>query len=312
MLEFLSNPQWAGIAGIVAIIGLFLQYGRKKIRSSARENEKQFNYEVNDLAERFLLVYKAHDIEHAQIPQFVKKAGELSLADLSSNTALLKALDENLLSATCTHFGIQREWLDGGNVPIYDSPYFDKQLKEYIHFLVQLKKDHSSIEGFALKCPEDKLKHSEQNFDIALLFRGNIENMRNADEEPIWRYYPIADYNFWGYQRTRLQLKAMIHIANLFHIFISGCQMKKDEIKQIRKGTIFPGPLMEDRSQVAWHPDEYTFCEIDTFQPHDIEEAKQVREVIYKNFYQQLKKCDGIDLKRLQHSSQSHRKVLSC
>ena len=300
MLEFLSNPQWAGIAGIVAIIGLFLQYGRKKIRSPARENEKQFNYEVNDLAERFLLVYKAHGIEHAQIPKFVKKAGELSLADLSSNSALLKALDENLLSDTCTHFGIQREWLDGGNVPIYPRIYFDKQLREYIHFLSRLKKEHSQVNGFAIKCPEDRLQKDEPDYDIALLFRGNIENWNSLDEEPIWRYYPIADYNFWGYQRTRLQLKAMIHIAFLFGIFIHGYQMTQEEIRRIREGKNFPEPLLENRSYAAWHPDEYIFCEIGKFQPYDIEETQHVSEMIHRDFYKLLEKSGGIDQDRLQ------------
>ncbi len=312
MMEFLSNPQWAGIAGIVAIVGLFLQHGRKKAKTATKEVEKQFHYEVNNLAERYLLVYKSHNIEHAQIPKYFENIGGISFSDLSSNTALLKALNDTILSKTCVHFGIQREWLEGGNVPIYSSLSFDKQLGEFIHFLSGLRTVHSHIQGFAIKCSEDKLKKDGSDYDIALLFRGDIEDWSQGDGEPLWRYYSLEDHNFWGYQRTRLQLKAMIHIANLFHIFISGCQMTNDEIKQIREGTIFPGLLMEDRSQVAWHPDEYTFCEIDTFQPRDIEEAKQVREVIYQNFYQQLEKCDGIDLKRLQHSSQSHRKVLSC
>ena len=156
--------------------------------------------------------------------------------------------------------------------------------------------------------PDDNLIKGESNHDIALLFRGTIKDWSQSDEEPIWRYYPLEDFNFWGYQRTRLQLKAMIHIAYLFNISISGHQMTKSEISQIREGTIFPDPLMENRSHVAWHPDEYIFCEIDTFQPHDIEEAQQVRKFIHQDFYHHLEKCDGIDLKRLQHSSQSHRK----
>lgn len=303
MMEFLSNPQWAGIAGIVAIVGLFLQHGRKKAKTVTKEAEKQFHYEVNGLAERYLLVYKSHNIEHAQIPKVVKNTSGLSFADLSSNTALLKALNDTILSKTCAQFGIQREWLEGGNVPIYSSLCFDKQLREYIHFLTRLSTVHSHIQGFAIKCPEDQLKKDGPDYDIALLFRGDIGDWSQGDGEPLWRYYPLEDHNFWGYQRTRLQLKAMIHIANLFHVFISGCQMTQDEIKQVREGTIFPGPMMKERSQVAWHPDEYTFCEIDTFQPHDIEEAEQVSVLIYQNFYQQLEKCDGIDLERLQHFS---------
>ncbi len=302
MLDFLSNPQWTGIAAIATIVSVVvgLLFQRRQKQAATQKNKKQFHYEVNDLAEKFLLVYKTHGIEHAQIPQFVKKAGELSLADLSSNTALLKALDENFLSATCTHFGIQREWMDGGNVPIYPRIYFDKQLKEYIHFLSRLKKEHSQVNGFAIKCPEDRLQKDEPNYDIALLFRGNVKNLINVDQEPIWRYYPIEDENYWGYQRTRLQLKAMIHIAFLFDIFIHGYQMTQEEIRRIREGKIFPEPLLENRSYVAWHPDEYIFCEIGNFQPHDMEEAQHVRNMIHRDFYHLLEKSEGIDKGRLQ------------
>ena len=299
MLDLLSYSQWGGIGAIAAILSFFLALF--VVIWQMRQNRNRHveiipaQPEILTLADRFLSVFKAHEIEHVQIPRYIQ---QLSLAELTGNEKLITSLDEKIIVDMCEKFNIQQDWLDGKSEQIYSWLFFDKQLEEYIDFLVQLKKDHGTIKGFAIKCLEDKLLKVSRDYDIALLFRGNIEGWSQSGGEPIWRYYPLHDYNFWGYERTRIQLKAMIAIAHLFKIHIHGCKMTQEEIGNLRKGNIFPGPLLKNRSRVAWHPDEYVFCEIDSFKPHDKQEAIRVRNLIESDWAEYLSQSEGID-KRL-------------
>lgn len=306
---------WSGVAAIATIafglIGIVYNKNRKESMGDKTTLDR-FDYEVNGLAERFLHIYKSHNISHAEIPNFIRERSKLSLADLSSNSNILQALNEEILSATCKQFGVRLDWLNGKDISIYPSLYFDKQLEKYIEFLNQLRQKHISLEAFALKCPEDKLVSNEPDFDIGLMFRGNIDDWCQGNGEPIWRYYPLQDYNYWGYTRTRIQLKTMIYIAYLFDISMFGCQMTKDEIKAIREGKLFPEPLLADKSYVAWRPDDYVFCDVESFTPLNIEEARLVIGLIKEQHFRQLEMCEAINKDRLRHSKIISHQTLLC
>jgi hypothetical protein len=279
------------LASLFAVIGglyAFWHWLTKKTANSTpvepQQQVKSQSSEVYSLVERFVQIYRAHGIERTQIPRFLGEESGLTLADVSTDEKLLNSLNENLLQTTCDRFGVQREWLDGKDVPIYPYLGHSHDLSSYIDFLLELKKSGAMIQGFAIKRPGDKLKkpkHIHGDIDryfIALLFRVEIGHWGDHSQDSIWKYYPLGDQIYWGYKKTRMQLKAKVLIASMLGIYFKGCVMEAHEIEGIMDGSIFPGPLMEHRSHVGWHPDDYIFTEEESRAVADAEEALEVRE----------------------------------
>ncbi|SHJ66615.1 hypothetical protein SAMN02745165_02883 [Malonomonas rubra DSM 5091] len=278
------------IASLFAVIGGIYAFWRWVTRKSAeslvgqnQQEEQPKTSEVFSLVERFVQIYKSHGIERTQIPRFLGEEGGLSLVDVSTDEKLLQALNEKLLQTTCDSFGVQRDWLDGKDVPIYPYLGHNDDLSSYIDFLLELKKSGVAIQGFAIKRPEDKLQKSIEShgpcdcFFIALLFRVELDHWGDCCQDSIWRYYPLGDQIYWGYERTRMQLKAKTLIAHMLGIYFKGCVMEADEIEAIMEGQIFPGPLMEHRSHVGWYPEDYIFTAAESRSVADSEEALKVR-----------------------------------
>lgn len=244
--------------------------------------------DVLGVAQRFVQIYKAHGIERTQIPRLLGQEADLNLADVSKDENLIRALDENIINTTCEVFGVRREWLDGKDIPIYPYLWFDKDMESFINFIVELKQKHGEVEVLVIKCPKDKLKKKEIDYPIAMMFRGKIDQWGHFSEESIWKYYPLSDqYYFWGYERTRLQLKAMVLIAWQLDIHIGGWQLPRKDIEDLVAGTVFPGPLLGHLLRVSWYPDDYIFANGESGKVADHAEALMARTY--------LEKCGGMD-----------------
>jgi len=258
---------------------LFLKKIRTKDHDGANTQVKpDSTSEVYALVERFVEIYKAHGIERTQIPRFLGEGGGLTLSDVSNNEKLLHALSEKVIEDTCFRFGVSREWLDGKDVPIWPCLYYDKNLKGFIDFLESLRADFDYIEGFAIKCEKDKLKKDGADYPIALVFRGRIDHWGHPGEESIWRYYPLQGTQYWSYDRTRIQIKAMVLTAWQFNIHIGGSELPQAQVEELIEGNIFPGPLLDHLSRVAWHPDDYIFANGESACAKDVAEAQKMYE----------------------------------
>jgi len=278
------------VASLFAVIGGLYAFWRWATRKSAEsigdqscEKDNSKTSEVYSMVERFVQIYKAHGIERTQIPRLLGEESGLTLVDVSTDEKLLHALNEDLIQTTCDKFGIQREWLDGKDVPIYPYLWHGDDLSGYIDFLLKLKKSGAAIQGFAIKRLADKLQKRKgehgyyDQFFIALLFRVKLDHWGDHSQDSIWRYYPVGDQIYWGYERTRMQLKAKTLIAHMLGVYFKGCVMEVDEIDGIMEGRISPGPLMEHRSHVGWYPEDYIFTAEESCAVADAEEAIRVR-----------------------------------
>jgi hypothetical protein len=287
-------------AFITVVAGVYGAYKflSANFNKSKQEEPKSKENETYALVRRFVEIYKAHGVERTQIPRFLGEETVLTFADVSTDEKLLHALNEGLLQTTCDRFGVQHEWLDGKDVPIYPYLWFNHDLSSFIDFLLELKKSESTIQGFAIKRPEDKLRKPKRthgdcdDYFVALLFRVELGHWGDHSQDSIWRYYPLGDQIYWGYEKTRMQLKAKVLIASMLGIYFKGCVMEADEIEGIMEGIMFPGPLMEHRSHVGWHPEDYIFTEDESRAVADGEEALLVREWHLGNGWRQ--KLEGI------------------
>lgn len=247
----------------------FLVRSRRKQKIPAKKNE------AYSLVDRFIELFKAHGIERTQVPRFLGDRYNLTLENMSSNEKLLSRLDEALLTSVCELFGVQRDWLDKGDTPIYSRERFYKNMNLYVQFLSDIKQKYDDVQCFAIKSPENKLAKDGKDLSIALLFRGRTGVL---DDNPIYRYFISGDEWSWSYGRTRIQLKAMIWAAWQFKILIAGCLLPQDNINDLLAGKVFPGPLVDNLSWVMWHPDDYILTADESQVAADSKEAITARE----------------------------------
>lgn len=291
MFEWLADPVWGGIGTLFTIVTGAIAWFRNKRKKAIADNKASLpepkaieHNEVHGLVQRFVEIYQAHGIKRTQIPRLLGEEFGLTLDAVSTDEKLLAALNENLINKTCEVFGISREWLDGKDVPIYPYRWFDKNLNAFIDFLASLKQEEKRLQCLFVKCPQDKLGKGDERWPIAVVIRQEIDHWGHFSEDSIWRYYPLNDqYYFWGYERTRLQLKAMALIAWQFGIYTGGCQLPPKDIEAMVEGSVFPNPLFKYLNHVAWHPEDYIFVKGESCAVADQEEAKAVREFMVKH-----------------------------
>ena len=277
-MEWLASL-FAVIGGIYAGIRV-VSHWYKTRQTPLPMGKEDRESEISVFLERFFLVFQSHGINRTQIPRFLSEKYELSLHDMSTDENFLKALDEGIIETVCSRFGVQREWLDGKDVPVYLTNFFDKNPNGFINFLSNLKSKYRHIKGFALKSPKDDLEKKNYQSEIALIFRAEIANGGEFRETGIYKYFPLSEIYYWGYERTRLQLKAYVFIAWQFEIKIFGCELPENTIADIREGLIFPDLLIEKSHFVSWHPDEYIFSEHESRAVKDSKEALEARKYL--------------------------------
>ena len=284
MLEILSDTRWGGVAAITAIlstgVAIWQYFHHRKGSASGAIKIASDKAGILSLADRFLLAFKAHEIEPAQIPRYIP---DLALADLARNDKLIAALDHGIIAETCQRFNLRQDWLEGKNVPIYPRPTFYKQLDAFVDFIAEITSKHKYIRGFAIKFHDDKLKkEGPYDLPIVLLFAASIDDREQSTGEPIWRYFIINDQYSWGYWKARCHIKAMTYIAHAFGVHTFGCQLNRDDICQLLAGKTFPGPLLEGISHVAWYPEDYMYIDGESAALKDPDEAVKVQEWLDK------------------------------
>lgn len=265
MFDWLGNPVWGGIGVLGPLLGWACLRGYgvwKKNRRAAKNATGSTTVpppsEAYACVNRFVSIFKAHDIERIQIPRFLGEDSGLAISHMGDDSKLLNNLSEKILNDTCSRFGISRDWLDGKQCTIYPQRWYDKNLKKFIDFLEQIKQEHDWVQGYVVKCNADKLKQDGPNLPIAFIFRGTLSDWGEQGDS-VWRYYPLNDIFYWGYERTRFQIKAMVLAAWQFDIIINGCVTSEENVKALLEGEVFPSRVLYDSRSAAWHPDAYIF-----------------------------------------------------
>lgn len=284
-MAWITNPILGGLSSLVTIlkfIGTVLKTLLQKIpnkkvivKNSTSEGE------ALKLIERFVLLLESHSISRTQIPDFLADVIELSFKDINTDQGLLEKLSPAIIKDVCRRFGVQPEWIEGADDQSYPDMSFDKDPIGFIDFLSDLKANYQDIHCFFIKDKNDELIKNVINihrFPIAMVLRVSIKKESDFSEQQIYKYYPLADHYFWGYERTRLQLKAFTFIAFQLGIHIWGCNVPKEQIEQIIERKIFAGPIIQKAHQVAWRPDDYIFTNRESAAALDPDEALAARD----------------------------------
>lgn len=284
MLDWLASPIWGAISVFVAVAGMvtplaYRSWKNKKLLGTQAKGAAQVPppSEAYALVNRFVSIFKAHGIERIQIPRFLGEESGLTIAHMGDDEKLLNTLSEKVLNDTCDRFGIARDWLDGKSCPIYPRRYYDKNLEGFIDFLEKLRVDHDEVQCCVVKSEKDTLSKDGGDLTIVIVLRGKLCDWGEHEHETIWRYYPLNDTLYWGYKRTRVQIKAMVLAAWQFGVYVQGLTAPEKEINALVEGEIYPGPLLEVARRRRWQPDAYIFAEGESCLVEDGAEAVAVR-----------------------------------
>ena len=284
MFEWLASPIWGGISALVAIAGMvstlvYRTWKRKKLLGTKAKTNIQAPppSEAYALVNRVVSTFKAHGIERIQIPRFLGEESGITIAHMGDDEKLLHAFSEKVLNDICFRFGIARDWLDGKDCPIYPRRFYDKDLKGFIDFLEKIRADHDEVQCYVVKSEKDTLRKDGGDLTIAFVLRGKLCDWGEHQYEAIWRYYPLNDTLYWGYERTRVQIKAMVLAAWQFGIHVQGRTASEDDVNALVEGEVFPGILLEATRGRIWQPDAYIFADGESCLVEDGAEALAVR-----------------------------------
>jgi hypothetical protein len=243
-------------------------------RYAGYKNEKKEKKDSDALVDRFLRVYKAHGVLPAQIPRVLGMEKELSLRDILSTQRLAECLNSEMLEKTCELYGVQREWLEGDNIPPYPSRSFYNNPALLVEFLETLTQRHDFIQLWCFKNedkPLEKLGNGE-------LFAVLVADSFQLGEKSVEKFYPIDSDWPWGHVPARLDFKTLVYVCQRFGIYALGRSAPVCKIEAVVNGREFPSNLY--RYTKHWHPDDYIYSQVESAVAKEPQEAMLVREIL--------------------------------
>jgi hypothetical protein len=177
-----------------------------------------------------------------------------------------------MLDKTCELFGVRREWMDGDDIPPYQSHFFYKDPVALIHFLKELTEKHNKLFLWVFKAQEVPIEEIENGELYAVI----STECFTLGEKTIVRYYPIENDWPWQHQPARVDFKSLVYICQRFGIHAYGREASRAQLKSVIEGKTFPSEL--SRSTKHWHPDDYIYTDTESVVAKDSKEAQLVRE----------------------------------
>ena len=162
------------------------------------------------------------------------------MRDVQDDESLLDKLDEPLLEAASSLFGVRREWLEGAATQVYSYHDFYKHPEGVAPFLEALKANSQdgSVHGILI-APEEK------KGDALIVIS---ETVGEIGGKYINRYHLCNNWVF-EYWKSRAYLTAFVAISWKHGIFIRGTYAPSKEIKRFSEGESF---LIAENGNDLW------------------------------------------------------------
>lgn len=187
------------------------------------------------VAQRFLQLFKDHNVAVPQIPRLIS---DITLEKLRSPEALISALNNKIINQSVKLFQVRREWLEGLDKKIYNPYWCYKAPGSFFQDIAGMK-TVNAVSPIMVFCCLDGIDY-RQNRDqpLALVL---AEKVADFGENEIKRYKVYGDGWLWNYSKCRIQLKAMIRVWYEFSdISIPMYKVDHKTLELIREGYCVP------------------------------------------------------------------------
>lgn len=189
---------------------------------------------VNLVPQRFLQVFREHGVEASQIPRIFPQT---SLDDLKNPDSLLKKLTPAVLDEVSELFGIRSEWLEGVDDDIYQFKWCYKNPEHFFEHIADLTLKRNGFPVRVLSTTKNIDGSDDRQQWLVLVI---VEKIAELGERIINRYHVYYDSWDWGYEPSRIQLKAMTRLVHQAFGPVPILIVSPEELESIREGRLFP------------------------------------------------------------------------
>ena len=199
---------------------------------------------ISLIPKRFFEIFKMHDVSVSQIPRLIHG---LTLDQLQTVDTLLPILTPDHLHDTAKLFGIRQEWLEGTSDTIYNTYNCYKNSWEFFRILQEV--DVASFNFPVVAFTSVKRLDASSNSDqpIVIVMR---EKCADLNGHSIQRYF-IHNQYLWSYEKSRIQLKAMIRVFyQRYETPVPIFQIDDQTLKELGEGRMFPCSLYRNSTRM--------------------------------------------------------------
>ena len=215
--------------------------------------QSQFKSDVK-LRRRFLNVCRSHGIEETQIYKIFPN-NDLLPTDFSNLTSTCKKLTPKLIEEFCNLFDVDRDWLETGYGPCQNEGYTYKQISEIEKIQSELRDSFSdkSIVKLVVLAPSNIDLTNFHTFSPTTPVVIAYSVHHKIDDDMTVTLYRHTEILFWGYQKTRVHLRAIVDIADKNRFMVSGAYAPASVIRRFNKGKICFAEAVSKRRAI-WDP----------------------------------------------------------
>lgn len=194
------------------------------------------------IAERFLLVFEANNIETSHIPRLIP---QIRYEDLGSPKQLLSALTPEVIDATAKLFGVQSQWIEGVTETVYESFWFQRDPKAFLsHFAPAFTLGNPET-WFPLRILTTSMQLDRHSSDEQLLLPVIVENLTRIGDDSIYRCRVCSTHFDWSNARSRIELKAIaLLVYRRLNTPIPMSRITPEEMNRLTDGAALPSVVL--------------------------------------------------------------------
>jgi len=201
---------------------------------------------VIGVTERFLQLFKDHNVATTEIPRLIP---QITLEQLRDVDTLLSALTNEVIKNVANLFGVQREWIEGTSEQIYNPHYCYHYPEVFFQQFDSLNRENvfTPVVAFCLDQKLDYKREKEQPIVLVM-----IEKCADLGWKRIECYRIVGDDWGWEYWKSRFELKGLMRLLNNWHDeSVPMYRVDKDTLYEIAAGYRVPWTYLQKRSRVS-------------------------------------------------------------
>lgn len=233
-----------------------------------------------EIAKRVLRVFDAHNISVAKIPVLFPEFG-FKISDFNTLDSTVDSLTPEFLHTLSSHFFISLEWLEAGEGPIQEVFEYGYDFQAIYDLIINFhtpENTHLIAYFIAEKntkfVPASDISTTET---IAVVIEIIHEEDGGAGLK-YSRYLPLY-IGFWHYYKTRMMLKAVSLLLFQDPKFITQKGLFDKNLNEETFQNKFASQQVAS-SRGVWHPDDYIFCDGQSAQEKDPQDARRMHEYL--------------------------------
>jgi hypothetical protein len=228
-------------------------------------SQNETKTEINLMIDRFFETFATHGIPLVDIPKFLLPF-KISLSALASHDRLLDELNTELLSHIATLFSINLKWLQGVSnscVNVNTVHHWYKSPGSLCNYLNELSHKNLNPEVLfianssrqAMLDDRKNERYGANSSQVGILLKIPTQTASGIS----YTKFELCENNFWGYEKSRMDLKTVMMFCVQNHFDLRGITLKKDDFNNLFQQNILPMTIFK-LAPSFWEPSDYVIA----------------------------------------------------